>query len=309
MENAFASDPPLDLPGPDIRDMRLGIGIPTVRNGLDRRCNSIIGYLKRHESEDFSHTQLARKLDVNKSTIGKHVVHLLERRLVIQEDIRTSKQVRYAGPNVRNTLPLSRPMARSERYRFKASVHRVGMSPEHWDSTQHPPNSKGVIITSGKYIGYTMELFQGPNKTTLVLILKPIFTIDPEKTLVEQLTIAKDVLLQLVHKYDWGIHVEGIESGHPEYAFENDQYALDFPKDFNIEVKGIGKIDHSKGPGEIEFYGVENAYDYIQMAQRVRQNNIGIRSIEKKLDEIINQSKDKSNWQSARGVASSSDCC
>ena len=111
------------------------------------------------------------------------------------------------------------------------------------------------------------------------------------------------MLLQLVDKYDWGIDVEGIESGHPEYAFENDQYALDFPKDFNIEVKGIGKIDHSKGLGEIEFYGVENAYDYIQMAQRVRQNNIGIRSIEKKLDESIN-SKDKSGWQFKRGVAS-----
>ena len=137
MEQAFASHRPLDLPGPDAQDMGLGIRTATVRNGLDNKCNSIIVYLKRHKSEDFSHTQLARKLDVNKSTIGRHVDHLLERRLVIQEDIHTSKQVRYAGHNVRNTMPFSMPWARSERYRFTTPVRRIGRFPANWHSNKH----------------------------------------------------------------------------------------------------------------------------------------------------------------------------
>ena len=304
MQTSVASERSSDLPASDTQLMGLGVETATVRNGLDRRCNAIIEFLQHHRSEDYSHAQLARELHVDRSTVTRHIPHLLDWRLVTQEDIRVCKLVRYAGPNIRNTLPFSRPMARSERYRFKAPVHRVGRFPEHWDSTQHPPTSKGVRITSGKYIGYTMELFQGSQKTTLVLIpSNPIFTLDPQKTLVKQLTIAKEVFLQLVEKYGWRIDIDTVVSGVPEYAFENDQYALDFPKDFNIEVKGIGKIDHSKGPGEIEYYGAENAYDYIQMAQRVRQNNIGIRSIEKKLDESI-KSKDKSGWQFKRGVAS-----
>lgn len=236
---------------------------------MDDVCTALLRIGSRG-SKEYDQSALARKIGVHRSSVGRHIPHLLSQGLIAVDDLRVCKIITFVRVRNRNTTEFAKPWAREERYKFKVPIVHVGSIPNRWGEWKRCTRWKGGMMLVGKYMGYTLQLYQGSRKSTLLLHVPAPrgYTLIPTTRYELELERVKEALNYLDKKYGWKFDYVNLD-GTAEFAFAKDPYAQEMSQ--RVEVKQVGTIDRSLGKGELEYFTPEYARDYILLPLTVRK--------------------------------------